>query len=101
MLDSTARRWNIELLKETFSEQEIEATLAIKSIEPIEKDRLYWDWNTKGDFTVASTYLKLIHPKWSHMDNPESSWEHLTAKRVRKRSCGLTVKVFGVYEKNG
>ncbi|GER46382.1 ATP-dependent RNA helicase RhlB [Striga asiatica] len=93
LLDSTGRRWNIELLKETFSENEIEAILAIKSLEPTEKDRVCWDWNSKGDFTVASTYHKLIHLKWSHMDNPESSWEHLTAKRVRKRSWGLTVKV--------
>ncbi|GER50084.1 auxin-responsive GH3 family protein, partial [Striga asiatica] len=68
LLDASGRRWNTEMVKHLFSEQESEAILDIDTIEPDREGIWRWALNKKGLFTVAASYSFLIKEKVKVLD---------------------------------
>ncbi|GER55631.1 ribonuclease H-like superfamily protein [Striga asiatica] len=54
LMDNTGRGWNHDLLQTLFNSQEVGEIRKIKNLDPLSRDIVCWNWDAKGEFSVAS-----------------------------------------------
>ncbi|CAA0838802.1 Unknown protein [Striga hermonthica] len=92
LLENRGWNWNLNLLKELFSDEDCTSILRIKSINHTKSDKWMWDMNAKGDYQVAKAYSRFVEGKFRTLDIAESSGQNAKNVNARLRSWRLNIK---------
>ncbi|CAA0841453.1 Unknown protein [Striga hermonthica] len=92
LLEDGGRKWNTQLLKTLFNENDCACILKINTLDPGKKDRWVWIKGDNQEFTVAKAYSKMVNDKFNNLDIAEGSKGAGTLRKIRTRSWKLNIK---------
>ncbi|GER28347.1 ribonuclease H-like superfamily protein [Striga asiatica] len=92
LFDESGTRWNANLIRNIFVEQDATAILSIPLQNLHQPDKLIWHLNPKGEFTVKSAYKKSLRLVLLSLNRPKSSSCNIQLKRMWQVTWSLKIK---------
>ncbi|KAK6131980.1 hypothetical protein DH2020_034287 [Rehmannia glutinosa] len=92
LLTCEGRVWNLELIQNIFLDDDCNKILMIKGMSKEKRDKWFWQFDSKGLYSVKSTYNHLVLDKVRRLEGGESSWSYGNKKTIRDRSWKLQIK---------
>jgi hypothetical protein len=68
LIEPASNQWNIEILRDLFYEHDVQAILSIELPQTQQQDRVAWNYEKNGVFTVKSVYRLALDLKHSNRD---------------------------------